>query len=59
MRALHILLGLFRLLVITRGRVWGPWWAWRRQTAFGDDSPPPAMRRAAMRHFFAWIWRMP
>ncbi|MDP7070686.1 MAG: hypothetical protein QF561_04990 [Phycisphaerales bacterium] len=61
MRAVHVLLGLLKLLWITRGRLGGPWWAWRRETAFGRGQPGPAAadRRRSMWHFLAWIWRMP
>ncbi|MDP7086481.1 MAG: hypothetical protein QF360_02525 [Phycisphaerales bacterium] len=58
---LHTVLGLFRLLWVTRGRLGGAWWRWRRETVFGPPSqrPSQATQWRAMQHFLAWIWRMP
>lgn len=49
---------LFRLGLITHFRLGGPYWKWRKATAFGRGSPPPAeMRRLLLEHA-RWIARM-
>ena len=61
MRLLLIILGTGRLLWVTRGRLGGAWWAWRRETVFGTAARQPSarVRRKAMCHYLAWVWRMP
>ena len=52
---------LTRLAVVTRGRVGGRYWHWRRETAFGTDPsrmPPPIERLRAMLRFGHWVGRM-
>lgn len=55
---LWAVLGLIKLTISVRGRLWGAWWAWRRETAFGPASHqfPPGERRAAIRDYLAWVW---
>lgn len=49
---------LLRLAVITRGRVRGAYWAWRRETAFGKHEPTGGEQRGAMLHYGDWVRRM-
>ena len=62
--ALHTLDALWqlaRLAVITRGRLAGRYWRWRRETAFGTDParmPPRAERVKAVLRFGHWVGRM-
>tara|TARA_Y100001968_G_C19135496_1_gene608857 strand:+ start:84 stop:269 length:186 start_codon:yes stop_codon:yes gene_type:complete len=55
---LWALLGLLKLVVSVRGRLWGAWWAWRRETAFGasEHDMSAAERRIAIRDYLAWVW---
>jgi len=50
---------LARLFVISRGRMRGAYWSWRRSTAMGDGSTlSPAQRKSAILEYARWIRRM-
>ncbi len=59
MQWIRAVIGFGLVLVASRGRLWGRWWKWRQETAFGSNpqAVPGSMRRHAMRDFFAWIYR--
>ena len=45
----------------TRFRLRGPYWLWRRETAFGDDPSEPLSRWERLRATLAygrWVYRM-
>lgn len=68
MHAMRLLLdtigGLWELAVLavrTRFRFTGPYWRWRIETAFGDDSsrwPPRRQRFFATLDYARWVYRM-
>lgn len=59
MQWIRMMLGGVCLLFTARGRMTGPWWAWRRETAFGDHTlVPTRTRRHAVQGFLAWSWMM-
>ena len=52
---------LLRLAVITRGKLGGRYWHWRRETAFGNDvsrMPSRVDRMRATLRFGHWVGRM-
>ena len=52
---------LARLAIVTRGRLHGRYWHWRRETAFGTDPsrmPPRMERLRAVLRYGHWVGRM-
>jgi hypothetical protein len=51
---------LARLASLTRFRMGGRYWQWRRETAFGahPDRIPAAERRRAILEYARWVYRM-
>lgn len=50
---------LLRMAAMTRFRLGGEYWSWRRHTAFGEEGAvPAAQRRRAMMEYARWVYRM-
>jgi hypothetical protein len=49
---------LARLGVLTRFRLGGAYWRWRRSTALGSWNPGRAGLIRAAIEYGAWVWRM-
>jgi len=61
LHTLDALWQLARLAIVTRGRLNGRYWHWRRETAFGTDPSrmPPRMERVrAVLRYGHWVGRM-
>lgn len=62
MRTIHTILGLGELLrlgVLSRFRLRGAYWTWRRQTAWGPWGPPTrADGRRALLEYARWVRTM-
>ena len=56
----HALVALTRLGILTRFRFGGPYWRWRRSTAFGsrEHTLPWRERMHAAVEYGAWVARM-
>ena len=51
---------LFRLAIISRGRLRGRYWRWRAETAYGSDPeqrPPSRERLRAVLAYGRWVYR--
>jgi hypothetical protein len=61
LHTLDALWQLARLAAVTRGRLGGRYWRWRRETAFGTDAarmPSRGERMKAVLRFGHWVGRM-